>query len=147
MGLIIGWLVLWAKFYGTPSELLLTAAREDTTKVLFLDAGLRAMFPLTACYWIGSKFVKFCVCLYLSALFLPRILSVLIASILYYFYEGVLFILGSIAEVFLFFGRGTGGILLIRLGFYAAWNSCLVFVAFPTDFAFVLEPGAIYLRD
>lgn len=146
----MGWLVLWARGSATTSELLFTAALDDTTKVLFFEAGLRMLFALVAtlpCYWIGSMFVRLCTGLYLSALFLPKILSVFNGSILYYFYEGVLFMLGSTAEVFLFLGRGTGGMLLIRLGFYPPWKSCRVFTAFPTDFAFVLEPDTISLRD
>jgi hypothetical protein len=57
---------------------------------------------------------------------------------LYYFYEGVLVILGRIAEIFL--GFGIAGILLVLLGFYIAFIYCL---AFPTDFVFI----TIYFFD
>jgi hypothetical protein len=72
-------------------------------------------------------------------LFLLKIESVfVIVYSLYYFYEGVLFILGNIAEIFL--GFGITGILLALFGFYIIFIYCRVL---PTDFVFV----SIYFLD
>lgn len=59
--------------------------------------------------------------------------------------------LGRIDEVFFDLGTGTGrgGALLILLGFYITWISCLTLVfAFPTDLVLVaLLFDGIYFRD
>jgi hypothetical protein len=61
-----------------------------------------------------------------------------IAYILYYFYEGVLLIVGKIADIFL--GLGIIGILLTFFGFYIIF---IYFRPLPTDFVFV----SIYFLD
>ena len=72
-------------------------------------------------------------------LFLLKIESdFVIVYILYYFYEGVLFIMGKIADIFL--GFGIIGILLTFFGFYIIFIYCR---ALPKDFVFV----SIYFLD
>jgi hypothetical protein len=122
-------LLSWAGGYccGTASTLLLPVRPE--LNVLFFPMLFLWFIGLCAYYWIASIF--FINWLGFSILFRLKIESVfVIPSSLYSFYDGVLFILGKRAEVFL--GFGTAGMLLVLRGFSITFISCL---ALPTDLA------------